>query len=122
MNLEPPSISLGSQQLTPAKVAWVMDAGHSTVEEWLRTKQLQHFRKGRFIRVAPEALLGFILAHTVKARWGMLAGPGLANAQPALNEKQFEQLWVRIERLIRTELEARILTTEAQSHGERKAA
>lgn len=107
MNQNPASLSLDSQLLTPARFAWVMDAGHSTVEQWLRTKQVTHFRKGRFIRIAPEAALAFILAHTVKSRWGMLPGPGFAAAAPALNEKQFGELWERIERLIVTQLEAR---------------
>ncbi len=99
MNLSPPSISLSSQQLTPARVAWVMDAGHSTVEEWLGKGELGHFKKGRLVRIPPEELLRFIVRHTVKRRG---AGSEMLGVQLAPDE--FERLWGKIEKLVRTEI------------------
>ena len=94
-----PLPSLGSQLLTPARLAWVMDVSDRTVAEWTggrrRKPQIACFKKGRLIRFAPEAVLQFIVAHTV-----LPAGRGPAMVAPKLEPEQLELLWQRIERLI----------------------
>lgn len=94
-----PEPSLGSQLLTPAKLAWVMDVSDRTVAEWTggrrRKPQIACFKKGRVIRFAPEAVLQFILAHTI-----LPASRGGLSGAPKLEPEQFELLWQRIERLI----------------------
>lgn len=96
-----PQPSLGSQLLTPAKLAWVMDVSDRTVAEWTggrrRKPQIACFKKGRLIRFAPEAVLQFIVAHTV-----LPSGRGPALGSPKLEPEQLELLWQRIERLIKT--------------------
>lgn len=93
-----PLPSLGSQFLTPARLAWVMDVSDRTVAEWTggrrRKPQIACFKKGHVIRFAPEAVLQFILAYT------LLPAGRAALPTPKLEPEQFEQLWQRIERLV----------------------
>jgi len=84
---------INSQLLKPEKVAWVLDVGHSTLEEWTRRREIASFKKGKVRRYAPADVYEFILRHTVKARNGTGAVP-LQAAD-----------WLRIERLIEAKTE-----------------
>lgn len=101
-----PTISLESQQLTPAQLRWIMNVGDSTVHEWLdgTTPALSHFRRSRLIRISSEAALEFIFRNTVRAR-----GAGEPLLVPQGQPLMFpEEAWQRIERLIAEQVEAKI--------------
>lgn len=102
MNQGPPSPTLSSQLLTPAGLAWVMNVSDRTVCEWTggrrRKPQIACFKKGRVIRFTPEAVLHFIMVHTVlPARKDPALPPGTV---PKIPQEQFELLCQRIERLV----------------------
>jgi excisionase family DNA binding protein len=101
MNLAPPQVSLTTQWLTPAKVAWLMDVGESTVAEWYQSGELEHFKHGRKVRIPQEGLLKFIYGRLRRSRSG---------TEPAqeLSQEQLDVLWRRIERLILATIEAQI--------------
>lgn len=54
--------------LTLDQVAGRIDVAKSTVEEWVSTKQIESFKKGKVRRVSEEALTKFVLLNTVKPR------------------------------------------------------
>ncbi len=95
---------INSQLLKPEKVAWVLDVGHSTVEEWTRRREIASFKKGKVRRYSSQDVLEFILRHTVKAR----------NANGAIQLQEAD--WLRIERLIDAHLQSRRGGMENNGH------
>jgi excisionase family DNA binding protein len=51
-------------------VATELGVGHTTVEEWLKNREFEFFKKGRLIRIPREAFEGFVKRYTLKARGG----------------------------------------------------
>jgi excisionase family DNA binding protein len=88
--------------LTPKDVGWVMQVGESTVAGWLDRGELPHFREGRLIRIAPEAMLEFILKRTNVER-GYRPGPHIYGCDTV-----DATAWQRIERLIETAVESKL--------------
>jgi excisionase family DNA binding protein len=85
---------INSQLLTPARLAWVMGVSHSTIDEWVRRREIASFKKGKLRRFEPGAVLEFICRHTVKEKF----------AQRSLVATLTNADWARIERLIQAEL------------------
>lgn len=100
-------MSLESQRISPARLAWIMDVSESTVEEWIRQGLIASFKVGRVRRFAPEDVLAFIASYTRKSpksgngRWQIADGKGFGEAA-----------WERIERLICETLKAEMLKAE----------
>ena len=86
--------AINSKLLTPARLAWVMGVSHSTVDEWVRRREISSFKKGKLRRFEPGAVLEFIARHKVKAKF----------AQPQLVASLSNEDWQRIERLIRDQV------------------
>lgn len=97
--IEPPTFE--SRLLTPERFRWVLDVSESTELAWRAEKAVAFFRRGRVVRYAPEAVLEFILKHTVKARGQRTEGGGPRSdfCLPASD-------WPRIERLIADQVNA----------------
>lgn len=94
--------------LTPARLAWVLDAGHTTVEDWLKNGEIEHFRKGRLIRISPEAVFQFVASYTRRRDGGRIGLIG-----PIGNGRDLD--WGRIERLI----QLRVSESVSERVGER---
>jgi excisionase family DNA binding protein len=105
MKSQPPTISLGSQMLTPKDVGWVMQVGESTVAGWLDRGELPHFREGRLIRITSAALLEFILKRT-KVERGYRRNPSVSLSVGGTELDA--TAWQRLERLIETAVESRL--------------
>jgi len=94
---------LPSKMITPAGLARIMDVGERTVATWTggrkRKPQIDLVRVGHVIRFSPEAVLKFILRHTVRSSNG-----GVYQLSP----EQMDLLWARIERLIELSLTEKI--------------
>lgn len=89
------NLQINSQLLTPARLAWVMGVSHSTVDEWVRRKEIASFKKGKLRRFEPGAVLEFICRHTIKCRVQSAECRVLQGGD-----------WERIERLICQSVEA----------------
>lgn len=89
-----PIPSLNCQQLTPAKLRWIMDVSERTVAEWIADSAISHFHKGRVVRFSPEAVSQFI------ADWTRV---GRNNGSPLTVRELLdsELFWRRNERLFR---------------------
>lgn len=84
-------MSLESQRISPARLAWIMDVSDSTVEEWIRRRLIPSFKVGRVRRFDPADVLAFIRAYTAHQK---------AESRK-LKAEITESDWARIERLIR---------------------
>jgi excisionase family DNA binding protein len=110
MNLSSPHIDLGSQEITPKRLAWIMDVGESTVADWIANRDIDHFKKGRLIRFSPAAVTEFIVEYTVRksrnARGG-IAGP------VTLQPDEWDKIWERMARLVEAAVESKMLREAA---------
>lgn len=88
-----------SPLLSREDVQRIMGAAESTVDGWLEAGEIACFKKGRFTRVQPEALLDFILRYTR----GRKRQPQMCLAVVAGPEAQV--MWERIERLVHAVVE-----------------
>ena len=104
MKDQPPTLSIGSRMLAPKEVAWIMSVGESTVAGWLDRGELAHFKEGRLIRVAPDALLDFILKRTRVERGYRRGAAGPAEHPAELSAGD----WARIERLVDTTIQSKL--------------
>jgi hypothetical protein len=104
VNSDTPILSLASQQITPARLAWIMDVGDRTVWEWNDQNLITRFQRGRIIRFAPESVLEFIIGNTVRTR----SKPTML--VQTLGAELSAQQWARIERLIADQMEAKTET------------
>lgn len=57
-----------AQMLSLDAVAEVLGVSKTSVEEWVRTKAIASFKKGRVRRIAREDLARFVALNTVKPR------------------------------------------------------
>jgi len=87
-----------AQMITPAKLAWVFDIGHTTVEQWNKRRVIPFYKHGRLIRYQPGVVLDHIVRHTLRARGQEVENSGLLMTEGA---------WVRIERLVELHVRAR---------------
>ena len=97
MALAPISQLPSATLLTTEGVARVLDVGQSTVEEWIRRREIASFKKGRIRRIEFSAVLEFIARHRVVATDQGTKG---LKDQGTWSERE----WERIERLITEKL------------------
>jgi excisionase family DNA binding protein len=95
--------SLECQRLSPQRLAWIMGVSVKTVERWLKDKEIPYFKVGHVIRMEPEDVLAFIQRHRYQAR------RTAARSVQCAERGEGADFWVRIERLIKGEIDGRLV-------------
>jgi|ERR1051326_732433 hypothetical protein len=101
--MQPEEPTINWQMITPARLAWIMAVGETTVTEWNRKEEIKRFRKGRLVRYKPAEVLAFIARNSTRSKAGRQISPIAGQAE---DDAKF---WARIERLIADQVKAQLV-------------
>ena len=74
-----PTLNLTREFYTREEFAELLQVSLRTVDEWIATCKVTHFKMGRNVRIPREAIAMFVLKSTVLARDGALPGATVIN-------------------------------------------
>lgn len=97
--------------LAPGDIQRIMGVAESTVAQWFKEREFEHFKKGRLLRVEPGEFFKFLVGYTARRRGNAL--PAVASGR--LAPDQVELLWQRIERLL---MHLAVTPTALENHKE----